>query len=68
MIQTAETVTGREAITEKRDDRYGQVLNENISTKNAKSQLGWECKYSFKDGMEQAYENDKRFSKVVKLG
>ena len=67
VIQTAETITGLYAITEKREDRYGQTLNENISTKNAQSQLGWKCKYKFADGMKQAFVNDKRFRKVVKL-
>lgn len=62
-MRVAEKVTGKKAIFEHREQRYGQTFKENISTQNAFKLLNWSPKMSFENGMKKAWLNDPRYKK-----
>lgn len=55
-IKTIEEITGQKAIVEFGPDRKGQTMRELIDASKAKELLGWEAKYSFKQGIEATYD------------
>lgn len=55
-IKTIVEVTGQEAIITYGPDRKGQTKRELIDASKAKRLLGWEAKYSFKQGIQATYD------------
>lgn len=65
-IDTIVKITGKEAVFENTDDRYGQILHESIS--NGKAIMDffpWFPKYKYAEGMAHTILNDKRFKDMI---
>jgi nucleoside-diphosphate-sugar epimerase len=60
-MRAAEDITGNFAIYEYREQRQGQIQDENISIERARELLNWYPKVIFFAGMKDTYQRDERF-------
>ena len=55
MVKAPADVMGKEPVVEYTEDRYGQILKEDILNDRLKS-LGWTEKTNYKEGIEKSWE------------
>ena len=65
VIKMAEIITERYSIVEYREDRYGQIMHEDLSIEKAKALLGWVPTISLAGGMDYLFRNDYRLRQLA---